>query len=98
MDDILDRPSTPSSSNYWPAAAQPSLPNPAPLSVGPSSHQSGVATLVSSGSKVSAGGWLVWVCVEWATSFYHCWLSSSKAHLFCLGLLRKKNTFQMLVC
>uniref|UniRef100_A0A8B9NQY1 BAR/IMD domain containing adaptor protein 2 like 2 n=1 Tax=Accipiter nisus TaxID=211598 RepID=A0A8B9NQY1_9AVES len=34
MDDILDRPSTPSSSNYWPAAAQPSLPNPPPLSVG----------------------------------------------------------------
>ncbi|KFP65818.1 Brain-specific angiogenesis inhibitor 1-associated protein 2-like 2, partial [Cariama cristata] len=51
MDDILDRPSTPSSSNYWPAAAQPSLPNPLPLSVGASSHQSGVATPVSSGSK-----------------------------------------------
>uniref|UniRef100_A0A8D0F997 BAR/IMD domain containing adaptor protein 2 like 2 n=1 Tax=Strix occidentalis caurina TaxID=311401 RepID=A0A8D0F997_STROC len=34
MDDILDRPSTPSSSNYWPAAAQPSLPNSPPLSVG----------------------------------------------------------------
>ncbi|KAM9276557.1 BAR/IMD domain-containing adapter protein 2-like 2 [Cariama cristata] len=53
MDDILDRPSTPSSSNYWPAAAQPSLPNPLPLSVGASSHQSGVATPVSSGSKKS---------------------------------------------
>ncbi|XP_009984806.1 PREDICTED: brain-specific angiogenesis inhibitor 1-associated protein 2-like protein 2 [Tauraco erythrolophus] len=53
MDDILDRPSTPSSSNYWPAAAQPSLPNPPPLSVGASSQQSGVATLVSSGSKKS---------------------------------------------
>ncbi|GAB0176798.1 brain-specific angiogenesis inhibitor 1-associated protein 2-like protein 2 [Grus japonensis] len=53
MDDILDRPSTPSSSNYWPAAAQPSLPNPPPLSVGASSHQSGVATPVSSGSKKS---------------------------------------------
>ncbi|KFM02156.1 Brain-specific angiogenesis inhibitor 1-associated protein 2-like 2, partial [Aptenodytes forsteri] len=39
MDDILDRPSTPSFSNYWPAAAQPSLPNPPPLSVGASSHQ-----------------------------------------------------------
>ncbi|NXT68038.1 BI2L2 protein, partial [Chaetops frenatus] len=39
MDDILDHPSTPSSSNYWPAAAQPSLPNPPPLSVGGSSHQ-----------------------------------------------------------
>lgn len=50
MDDILDRPSTPSSSN-WPAAAQHSLPNPIPLSVGASSHQSGVATLVGSGSK-----------------------------------------------
>lgn len=61
MDDILDRPSTPSSSNYWPATAQPSLPNPPPLSVGASSHQSGVATPVSSGSKVSAGG--VCVCV-----------------------------------
>uniref|UniRef100_A0A8D0F986 BAR/IMD domain containing adaptor protein 2 like 2 n=1 Tax=Strix occidentalis caurina TaxID=311401 RepID=A0A8D0F986_STROC len=36
MDDILDRPSTPSSSNYWPAAAQPSLPNSPPLSVGAS--------------------------------------------------------------
>ncbi|NXU39718.1 BI2L2 protein, partial [Drymodes brunneopygia] len=32
MDDILDHPSTPSSSNYWPAAAQPSMPNPPPLS------------------------------------------------------------------
>ncbi|KAK2544132.1 brain-specific angiogenesis inhibitor 1-associated protein 2-like protein 2 [Columba livia] len=53
MDDILDRPSTSSSSNYWPAAAQPSLPNPPPLSVGASSHQSGVATPVSSGSKKS---------------------------------------------
>ncbi|XP_049677800.1 brain-specific angiogenesis inhibitor 1-associated protein 2-like protein 2 [Accipiter gentilis] len=53
MDDILDRPSTPSSSNYWPAAAQPSLPNPPPLSVGASGHQSGVATPVSSGSKKS---------------------------------------------
>ncbi|KFZ58074.1 Brain-specific angiogenesis inhibitor 1-associated protein 2-like 2, partial [Podiceps cristatus] len=39
MDDILDRPSTPSSSNYWPAAAQRSLPNPPPLSVGAGSHQ-----------------------------------------------------------
>ncbi|KFW05472.1 Brain-specific angiogenesis inhibitor 1-associated protein 2-like 2, partial [Fulmarus glacialis] len=38
MDDILDRSSTPSSSN-WPAAAQPSLPNPPPLSVGASSHR-----------------------------------------------------------
>uniref|UniRef100_A0A8C0IAL7 BAR/IMD domain containing adaptor protein 2 like 2 n=1 Tax=Bubo bubo TaxID=30461 RepID=A0A8C0IAL7_BUBBB len=56
MDDILDRPSTPSSSNYWPAAAQPSLPNSPPLSVGASSHQSGVATPVSSVSKVSAAG------------------------------------------
>ncbi|KAM6090485.1 BAR/IMD domain-containing adapter protein 2-like 2 isoform 2-T2 [Theristicus caerulescens] len=53
MDDILDHPSTSSFSNYWPAAAQPSLPNPPPLSVGASSHQSGVATLVSSGSKKS---------------------------------------------
>ncbi|KAM9245592.1 BAR/IMD domain-containing adapter protein 2-like 2 [Leptosomus discolor] len=53
MDDILDHPSTPSSSNYWPAAAQPSLPNPPPLSVGTTSHQSGVATLASSGSKKS---------------------------------------------
>ncbi|XP_050179511.1 brain-specific angiogenesis inhibitor 1-associated protein 2-like protein 2 [Myiozetetes cayanensis] len=53
MDDILDRPSTPSSSNYWPAAAQPSVPNPPPLSVGASSHQSGAATPVSSGSKKS---------------------------------------------
>ncbi|KFO07025.1 Brain-specific angiogenesis inhibitor 1-associated protein 2-like 2, partial [Balearica regulorum gibbericeps] len=53
MDDILDRPSTPSSSNYWPAAAQPSLQNPPPPSVGASSHQSGVATPVSSGSKVN---------------------------------------------
>ncbi|XP_054044444.1 brain-specific angiogenesis inhibitor 1-associated protein 2-like protein 2 isoform X1 [Rissa tridactyla] len=53
MDDILDRPSTPSSSNYWPAAAQPSLPSPPPLSVGASSHQSGAATPVSSGSKKS---------------------------------------------
>uniref|UniRef100_A0A663E861 BAR/IMD domain containing adaptor protein 2 like 2 n=1 Tax=Aquila chrysaetos chrysaetos TaxID=223781 RepID=A0A663E861_AQUCH len=63
MDDILDRPSTPSSSNYWPATAQPSLPNPPPLSVGASGHQSGVAAPVSSGSKVSVGevtgGW-VW--------------------------------------
>uniref|UniRef100_A0A663E7U1 BAR/IMD domain containing adaptor protein 2 like 2 n=1 Tax=Aquila chrysaetos chrysaetos TaxID=223781 RepID=A0A663E7U1_AQUCH len=55
MDDILDRPSTPSSSNYWPATAQPSLPNPPPLSVGASGHQSGVAAPVSSGSKVSVG-------------------------------------------
>lgn len=53
MDDILDRPSTPSSSNYWPAATQPSLPNPPPLSVGASSHQSGVVAPVSSGSKKS---------------------------------------------
>ncbi|XP_054242840.1 brain-specific angiogenesis inhibitor 1-associated protein 2-like protein 2 [Indicator indicator] len=54
MDDILDRPSTPSSSNYRPAAAaQPSLPNPPPFSVGASSHQGGVATPVSSGSKKS---------------------------------------------
>ncbi|KAJ7399860.1 Brain-specific angiogenesis inhibitor 1-associated protein 2-like protein 2 [Pitangus sulphuratus] len=53
MDDILDRPSTPSSSNYWPAAAQPSVPNPPPLSVGASSHQSGAVTPVSSGSKKS---------------------------------------------
>ncbi|KFQ52468.1 Brain-specific angiogenesis inhibitor 1-associated protein 2-like 2, partial [Nestor notabilis] len=56
MDDILDRPSTPSSSSYWPAAAQPRLPNPPPLSVGASSHQSAVVTPLSSGSKVSAGG------------------------------------------
>uniref|UniRef100_A0A8B9FFH7 BAR/IMD domain containing adaptor protein 2 like 2 n=1 Tax=Amazona collaria TaxID=241587 RepID=A0A8B9FFH7_9PSIT len=56
MDDILDRPSTPSSSNYWPATAQPHLPSPPPLSVGASSHQSGVPTPLSSGSKVSAGG------------------------------------------
>lgn len=54
MDDILDRPSTPSSSNYWPAAAQPNVPNPPPLSVGASSHQSGVVAPVNSGSKVSA--------------------------------------------
>ncbi|KAJ7425890.1 Brain-specific angiogenesis inhibitor 1-associated protein 2-like protein 2 [Willisornis vidua] len=53
MDDILDHPSTPSSSSYWPAAAQPSVPNPPPLSVGASSHQSGVVTPVSSGSKKS---------------------------------------------
>lgn len=53
MDDILDRPSTPSSSNYWPAASQPRVPNPPPLSVGASSHQSGVVTPVSSGSKKS---------------------------------------------
>ncbi|XP_010181992.1 PREDICTED: brain-specific angiogenesis inhibitor 1-associated protein 2-like protein 2 [Mesitornis unicolor] len=53
MDDILDHPSTPSSSNYWPSAAQPSLPNPPPLSVGATSHQSGVATPVSSVSKKS---------------------------------------------
>lgn len=72
MDDILDRPSTSSSSNYWPAAAQPSLPNPPPLSVGASSHQSGVATPVSSGSKVSAGGVSVCgVCVEWAMFDLH---------------------------
>uniref|UniRef100_A0A8C3U9R6 BAR/IMD domain containing adaptor protein 2 like 2 n=1 Tax=Catharus ustulatus TaxID=91951 RepID=A0A8C3U9R6_CATUS len=51
MDDILDRPSTPSSSNYWPAAAQPSLPNPPPLPVGASSHQSGVAAPVSSADQ-----------------------------------------------
>ncbi|XP_026723897.1 brain-specific angiogenesis inhibitor 1-associated protein 2-like protein 2 [Athene cunicularia] len=51
MDDILDCPSTPSSSNYWSAAAQPSLPNSPPLSVGASSHQSGVATPVNSVSK-----------------------------------------------
>uniref|UniRef100_A0A663MLW5 BAR/IMD domain containing adaptor protein 2 like 2 n=1 Tax=Athene cunicularia TaxID=194338 RepID=A0A663MLW5_ATHCN len=55
MDDILDCPSTPSSSNYWSAAAQPSLPNSPPLSVGASSHQSGVATPVNSVSKVSVG-------------------------------------------
>ncbi|XP_057276438.1 brain-specific angiogenesis inhibitor 1-associated protein 2-like protein 2 isoform X1 [Pezoporus wallicus] len=53
MDDILDRPSTPSSSNYWPATSQPHLPNPPPLSMGASSHQSGVVTPVSSGSKKS---------------------------------------------
>ncbi|XP_064310680.1 brain-specific angiogenesis inhibitor 1-associated protein 2-like protein 2 [Phalacrocorax carbo] len=53
MDDILDHPSTPSSSKYWPVTAQPSLLNPPPLSVGASSHQSGVATPVSSGSKKS---------------------------------------------
>ncbi|XP_053799576.1 brain-specific angiogenesis inhibitor 1-associated protein 2-like protein 2 isoform X2 [Vidua chalybeata] len=53
MDDILDHPSAPTSSNYWPAAAQPSLPNPPPLSVGASSHQSGVVTPVNSGSKKS---------------------------------------------
>uniref|UniRef100_A0A8C6IRD4 Uncharacterized protein n=1 Tax=Melopsittacus undulatus TaxID=13146 RepID=A0A8C6IRD4_MELUD len=34
MDDILDRPSTPSSSSYWPATAQPHLPSPPPLSMG----------------------------------------------------------------
>ncbi|XP_014818984.1 PREDICTED: brain-specific angiogenesis inhibitor 1-associated protein 2-like protein 2 [Calidris pugnax] len=54
MDDILDRPSAPSSSNYWPSApAQPRVPTPPPLSMGASSHQSGVATSVSSGSKKS---------------------------------------------
>ncbi|XP_009566710.2 brain-specific angiogenesis inhibitor 1-associated protein 2-like protein 2 [Cuculus canorus] len=53
MDDILDRPSTPSSSNYWPATTQSSLPNPPPLLVGASNHQSGVATPVSSGSRKS---------------------------------------------
>ncbi|XP_057244227.1 brain-specific angiogenesis inhibitor 1-associated protein 2-like protein 2 [Malurus melanocephalus] len=53
MDDLLDRPGTPSSSNYWPAAAQPSLPNLPPLSMGASSHQSGAAAPVNSGSKKS---------------------------------------------
>ncbi|XP_051464251.1 brain-specific angiogenesis inhibitor 1-associated protein 2-like protein 2 [Apus apus] len=53
MDNILDHPSTPTSSNYWPASAQPSLPNPPPLSVGTSSHQGGKATPVSSVSKKS---------------------------------------------
>uniref|UniRef100_A0A8B9Q359 BAR/IMD domain containing adaptor protein 2 like 2 n=1 Tax=Apteryx owenii TaxID=8824 RepID=A0A8B9Q359_APTOW len=43
MDDILDRPSTPSSSNYWSATAQACLPSPPPTSVGISSHQSRVA-------------------------------------------------------
>lgn len=55
MDDILDHPSTPSSSSYWPAAAQPSVPNPPPLSGGASPHQGGVGAPGSSGSKVSAG-------------------------------------------
>ncbi|KAM6147112.1 BAR/IMD domain-containing adapter protein 2-like 2 [Phoenicopterus ruber ruber] len=53
MDDILDRPSAPASSNYWPATAKRSLPNPPPLSVGASSHQSGAATPVSSVAKKS---------------------------------------------
>ncbi|XP_009075741.1 PREDICTED: brain-specific angiogenesis inhibitor 1-associated protein 2-like protein 2 [Acanthisitta chloris] len=53
MDDILDHPNTSSSSNYWPAAPQPSVPNPPPLSVGASSHQSGTATPASSVSKKS---------------------------------------------
>uniref|UniRef100_A0A8C6ZPU2 BAR/IMD domain containing adaptor protein 2 like 2 n=1 Tax=Nothoprocta perdicaria TaxID=30464 RepID=A0A8C6ZPU2_NOTPE len=39
MDDILDRPSTPSSSNYWPTSAQAHLPSPPPTSAGTSSHQ-----------------------------------------------------------
>lgn len=88
MDDILDRPSTPSSSNYWPAAAQPSLPNPPPLSVGASGHQSGVATPVSSGSKVSVGeatGGCVWSgpCLTFilqGTLFLH-WPVEKEKHL-----------------
>ncbi|KFP10237.1 Brain-specific angiogenesis inhibitor 1-associated protein 2-like 2, partial [Egretta garzetta] len=48
MDDILDRPSTASSINYWPAAAQPSLPNPPPLLLGASSHQRRVRSLEES--------------------------------------------------
>ncbi|NXX96686.1 BI2L2 protein, partial [Centropus bengalensis] len=71
MDDILDRPSTPSSSNYWPATTQPSLPSPSPLSVGASSHQSGAATPGSSGSRVSAGGASDFLMVA-------CFLSSSR--------------------
>uniref|UniRef100_A0A8B9S8Y0 BAR/IMD domain containing adaptor protein 2 like 2 n=1 Tax=Apteryx owenii TaxID=8824 RepID=A0A8B9S8Y0_APTOW len=55
MDDILDRPSTPSSSNYWSATAQACLPSPPPTSVGISSHQSRVAPPVGSDSKVSVG-------------------------------------------
>uniref|UniRef100_A0A8C5IP81 BAR/IMD domain containing adaptor protein 2 like 2 n=1 Tax=Junco hyemalis TaxID=40217 RepID=A0A8C5IP81_JUNHY len=72
MDDILDRPSTPSSSSYWPAAAQPSVPTPPPLSVGASSHQSGAVTPVTSGSKVSAAAVTLWrVCVKGAPSDFH---------------------------
>ncbi|XP_013803370.2 BAR/IMD domain-containing adapter protein 2-like 2 isoform X3 [Apteryx mantelli] len=56
MDDILDRPSTPSSSNYWSATAQACLPSPPPTSVGISSHQSRVAPPVGSDSKKS-GVW-----------------------------------------
>ncbi|XP_062425103.1 brain-specific angiogenesis inhibitor 1-associated protein 2-like protein 2 [Rhea pennata] len=56
LDDILDCPSTPSSSNYWPAAAQAHLPSPPPPSVGTSSHQSRVATPVGSDLKKS-GVW-----------------------------------------
>uniref|UniRef100_A0A672TMS8 BAR/IMD domain containing adaptor protein 2 like 2 n=1 Tax=Strigops habroptila TaxID=2489341 RepID=A0A672TMS8_STRHB len=56
MDDILDRPSTPSSSNYWPAASQPRVPNPPPLSVGASSHQSGFSRSVSLASSFSVRG------------------------------------------
>lgn len=92
MDDILDRPSTPSS-NYRPAAAaQPSLPNPPPLSMGGSSHQSGVATPVSSGSKVSAAvaGGCTWNGPHLTFII--------QGTLFCIGLVRMKSTFQMLVC
>lgn len=92
MDDILDRPSTPSS-NYWPAAAQPSLPNPPPLLMGVSSHQSAVATPVSSGSKVSAGGMTgvcVWsgprlTCILQGTPFLH-WPSEKEKHLPDVGV------------
>ncbi|KAM8821805.1 BAR/IMD domain-containing adapter protein 2-like 2 [Eudromia elegans] len=56
MDDILDRPSTPSSSSYWPTTAQAHLPSPPPTSVGSSSHQSRVATPAGSHSRKS-GVW-----------------------------------------
>ncbi|XP_010222475.1 PREDICTED: brain-specific angiogenesis inhibitor 1-associated protein 2-like protein 2 [Tinamus guttatus] len=56
MDDILDRPSTPSSSNYWPTTTQAHLPSPPPTSVGTSSHQSRGATPAGSHSKKS-GVW-----------------------------------------
>ncbi|KFV52703.1 Brain-specific angiogenesis inhibitor 1-associated protein 2-like 2, partial [Gavia stellata] len=66
MDDILDRPSTPSSSNYWPGAAQSSLLTPPPLSVGASSHQKRVRSPAESSRgttwEPAAGNFLMVAC------------------------------------
>uniref|UniRef100_A0A8D0GZW0 BAR/IMD domain containing adaptor protein 2 like 2 n=1 Tax=Sphenodon punctatus TaxID=8508 RepID=A0A8D0GZW0_SPHPU len=54
MDDLLDRPSAPSVSDYWLSTTRPQSPNPSPASLGMGSRRSSVASAATSDSKVSS--------------------------------------------